>query len=73
VPGDIILAYDGQALESIQGLIQMVSSNKPATLTLFGTGGIRDIMISPENGKIGVTLDYKNLTLNREYILQYGY
>lgn len=65
--GDILESVNGQKITDMDILRETISKWGTLTLVVSGTGGTRSLPITPDNGKIGTYLGYKDLKLNPEY------
>ncbi len=65
--GDILESVNGQKITDMDILRETISKWGTLTLVVSGTGGMRSLSITPDNGKIGTYLGYKDLKLNPEY------
>ncbi len=66
-PGDLIRSVDWNDINDIDVLKNIITKNKSITLVLSGTWWERTIILTPEKWKIGTYLDYKNITIDKEY------
>ncbi len=64
---DQVIALDGQVIDDIDGFRAVLADNAEHTLIVSGTGWERPLVITPEGGKIGVRIDYKDLSINDAY------
>ena len=67
LPGDRVKSIDGVLMSDIEMLKATISKGKPMTLIVSGTGGDRTLSITPEGGKIGSYLTYKNIDIDKTY------
>ncbi len=67
LPGDLLVSLDGQPMRDIDTLRASISKWDSHVFIVSGTGGSRTITMTPESGKIGVYLRYKNLALDKTY------
>ena len=67
LPGDRVKSIDGVVMSDIEMLKATISKGKPMTLIVSGTGGDRTLSITPEGGKIGSYLTYKNIDIDKTY------
>ena len=72
LPGDIIVALDGKSIMKPQELIDSIKKNNTLSLMVFWTGGNREVILTPLNGKVGMYIGYKNLSVNLEYQERFG-
>lgn len=72
ISGDVVVSMNGAKIDHPQELIDVIKKNTTIALTLSGTGGERNINLTPENGKVGMYIGYSNLDINRNYKEKYG-
>lgn len=72
LPGDVVTSMNGAKISHPQELIDAIKKNTTIALTLSGTGGERNINLTPENGKVGMYIGYSNLEINRNYTEKYS-
>ena len=67
LPGDLLVSLDGQPMRDIDTFRTSISKWDSHVFVVSGTWGSRSITMTPESGKIGVYLSYKDLALDRDY------
>ncbi len=73
LPGDMLESLDGEKMKDIEVFRARITEWKTRTLIVSGTGGMRTIVVTPEWGKIGTYLGYKNLTIKKDYLREFGF
>ncbi len=64
---DIVTKVDGKIISDIETLRSKIAAGKSMTLSLSRSGATREITITPEGGKIGTYITYKNLDIDKTY------
>ena len=72
LPDDMLESVDGERVKDIEVFRTLRAEWKTRTIILTGTWGSRILTLTPEGGKIGTYLGYKNLTLNKNYSQSFG-
>ncbi|MDD2693360.1 MAG: M50 family metallopeptidase [Candidatus Gracilibacteria bacterium] len=72
ISGDVVVSVNGMKITHPQELIDAIKKNTTVALVLSGTGGERNVNLTPENGKVGMYIGYSNLDVNRNYKEKYG-
>ncbi|MDD2891544.1 MAG: M50 family metallopeptidase [Candidatus Gracilibacteria bacterium] len=71
---DILISIDGEDIKSPEDMITKVKKSSTAlNFILQGTGGVRTVSVTPENGKIGSFIGYNITEIRKDFRYKYGF
>jgi regulator of sigma E protease len=70
---DIIVSIAGTTPRSSQDVIDIIRKNEPFDIVLESSGWEKKIRMTPESGKVGMVVGYKNLNINKSIELKYNF
>ncbi len=68
--GDVLESINNQAVDTREGIIEVISENKPLDILVDRAGTIISLTVTPEKGKVGMYINYENLHVDKEYNYQ---
>lgn len=69
MPGDKVNSINGQKVNSIESLMQLISTNANIVLDLQRNNEHISVNVHPENGKIGTYIAYDHPQINQNYFI----
>jgi len=65
---DILESINGKSVNTREGIIGIIRENRPISLSVRRGDESVSITVTPENGKVGMYIDYENLEVKKDYI-----
>lgn len=71
---DILLSIDGQTIARPDEMISKVKQSTTALdFVVRGTGGVRHVSVTPQDGKIGSYVGYNVTDIRKDFRYKYGF
>ncbi|MDD5197637.1 MAG: site-2 protease family protein [Candidatus Gracilibacteria bacterium] len=72
--GDILLSIDGKNIQSPENMITKVKESTIAmNFVVRGSGGVRTLSVTPEDGKVGSYVGYNVTEIRKDFRYRYGF
>jgi regulator of sigma E protease len=68
--GDILIQVNDIAPETTEQVVKVIQSNEQVNLLLNRSGSIVNIILTPQDGKVGTYIGYDNLALKKDFVYQ---